>query len=328
MHFIDEVKVYLKAGDGGNGAVSFRREKFIEFGGPDGGNGGKGGDIILVTVPGLNTLIDFRYKQHFKAERGQGGRGRNCTGESGNDLILNIPVGTQVFAQDGQTLIADLTEPNQNFIIARGGRGGAGNAVFKSSVNQAPKRSIPGAEGDEIAVWLKLKLLSDVGLVGLPNAGKSTFLSVTTQAKPKIADYPFTTLKPQLGVVYIDLDEFVIADIPGLIEGASEGHGLGDKFLKHIERCSVLLHLIDIREDVAESYNTIRGELKNYINDLSSKIEIIALNKADTLSPEEIEEKQKQLKELTGKEVFICSAVTKAGIEPILRKLKTLLINA
>lgn len=322
MHFIDEVKIYLKAGDGGNGAVSFRREKFIEFGGPDGGNGGKGGDIILLTTPELNTLIDFRYKQHFKAKRGEGGMGRNRTGESGEDLILKVPVGTQIFSQDGETLIADLTELNHSFIIAKGGRGGAGNAVFKSSVNQAPRKAIPGAEGEEICVWLKLKLLSDVGLVGLPNAGKSTFLSVTTQAKPKIADYPFTTLKPQLGVVYIDLDEFVIADIPGLIEGASEGHGLGDKFLKHIERCSVLLHLIDIREDVVNAYNTIREELKNYINDLSHKTEIIALNKIDTLSEEEAIAKREELAQITGKEVFLCSAAAKLGIDPLLRKLK------
>jgi GTP-binding protein len=322
MHFIDEVKIYLKAGDGGNGAISFRREKFIEYGGPDGGNGGKGGDIIFKPVSGLNTLIDFRYKQHFKASRGMHGMGRNRTGESAKDLIIEVPVGTQIVAEDGETILADLNTSDVTFIIAKGGKGGAGNACFKSSTNQAPRKAIPGEEGEELWVWLKLKLLSDVGLVGLPNAGKSTFLSVTTSAKPKIADYPFTTLKPQLGVVYVDDDEFVIADLPGLIEGASEGHGLGDKFLRHIERCRVLLHLIDIREDVVAAYQTIKQELKNYIKDLSTKTEIIVLNKADLLGQPDIQAKKKQLEKFTGKKVLLCSAVTRVGIQPILRKLR------
>lgn len=327
MHFIDEVKIYLKAGNGGNGAISFRREKFIEFGGPDGGNGGKGGDIIFRAVAGLNTLIDFRYKQHFKAQRGQGGMGRNRTGFSGEDLYIDVPIGTQIFSSDSTTLITDLTEEGQTFIIAKGGRGGAGNAVFKSSVNQAPRKAIPGAEGDEICVWLKLKLLSDVGLVGMPNAGKSTFLSSTTKAKPKIADYPFTTLKPQLGVVYIDDDEFVIADIPGLIKGASQGHGLGDKFLRHIERCTVLLHVIDIQEDVASAYKIIRNELKSYIKDLSHKKEIIALNKIDSIPEDEAKYKQEQLQNITKSPIFLCSTISGKGINAILRELNHILKN-
>ena len=246
MHFIDEVKIYLKAGDGGNGIVAFRREKFIEYGGPDGGTGGKGGNIILRVTKDLNTLIDFRYKQHFKAERGRNGGGSNCTGHGGEDMIVRVPVGTQILAEDRETVLADLIEDGQEVVIAKGGGGGLGNAVFKSSTNQAPEKATPGVLGDELWVWLQLKLLSDVGLLGLPNAGKSTFLAAVSSAKPKIADYPFTTLKPQLGVAYIADEEIVIADIPGLIEGASQGHGLGDRFLRHIERCRALLHLIDI----------------------------------------------------------------------------------
>lgn len=325
MHFIDEVKIYLKAGDGGGGAISFRREKFIEYGGPDGGNGGSGGDIIIKADNNLNTLIDFRYKQHFKAQRGTGGMGRNRTGKSGDPLYLTVPVGTQIFAEDGTTLIADLTLAGQEYIIAQGGRGGAGNINYKSSTNQAPKRNTPGGVGDELWVWLRLKLLSDVGLIGFPNAGKSTFLSVSTAAKPKIGDYPFTTLNPQLGVAYVDFEEIVLADIPGLIEGASEGKGLGDKFLRHIERCKILLHLIDIQADVIKSYDTIRHELKNYIIDLTAKEEIIALNKIDALDEEEIEAKQELLRKHTGKPVYLCSAAGRIGIEEIIRALRDIL---
>jgi len=318
MHFIDEVKIYLKSGNGGNGCLSFRREKFIEFGGPDGGNGGKGGDIVFRTVSGLNTLIDFRYKQHFKAESGKAGMGQNRTGSSGRDLLIDVPVGTQIYDEDGQNLIYDLEKNGELFILMSGGRGGAGNINFKSSTNQAPRRATPGQEGQEMWVRLQLKLLSDVGLIGLPNAGKSTFLSTTTSAKPKIADYAFTTLKPQLGVVYSNEKSFVLADIPGLIEGASEGHGLGDKFLKHIERCRVLLHLIDVREDVCKAYNTIRHELQHYVRDLSYKPEILALNKIDLLSPDEVNEKRMRLEALTKKDVLLCSGVTKSGVSKIL----------
>jgi len=277
MHFIDEAKIYLKAGNGGAGSVSFRREKYIEFGGPDGGHGGKGGDIIFEVIEGLNTLIDFRYQQHFKAQIGVHGMGRNRSGKAGDDLIIPVPVGTQVLDEHSRLLLADLSEIGQRFIIAHGGRGGAGNAAFKSSTNQAPYKAKPGIEGEEICVWLKLKLLSDVGLVGLPNAGKSTLLAAMTAARPKIADYPFTTLKPQLGVAYYKDREVVIADIPGLIEGASEGHGLGDKFLKHIERCRVILHVIDISGDVLGNYIKIRRELKNYSSALEHKKEIIII---------------------------------------------------
>lgn len=319
MHFIDEVKIYLKAGNGGAGAVSFRREKFIEYGGPDGGNGGKGGDIILTADSSLNTLIDFRYKQHFKAQIGMHGSGKNCSGESGKALEIKVPVGTQVFAEDGEKLIVDLDVVGQSCVIAKGGNGGAGNAVFKTSTNQAPKKAYPGKEGEEKWVWLRLKLLSDIGLVGLPNAGKSTFLSVTTRAKPKIADYPFTTLKPQLGVVNIDDSEFVIADIPGLIEGASQGHGLGDRFLRHIERCRILLHLIDINGNVVENYKIVQNELKRYIKDLTYKDEIVVLNKIDTLSTEEIREKVIQITSYTSKQPMICSGVSLDGVKEILR---------
>ena len=289
MHFIDEAKIYLKAGDGGNGSVSFRREKFIEFGGPDGGNGGKGGDVIFSAVPNLNTLIDFRYKQHFRAERGHGGSGVNCTGASGQDLIIEVPVGTQIFDESGEELLYDLDSISE-VIIAKGGAGGAGNAVFKNSVNQAPRKAVPGWEGDELWVWLRLKLLCDVGLLGMPNAGKSSFLSKVSGAKPKIADYPFTTLKPQLGVVRLGYEEFVVADIPGLILGASKGLGLGDRFLRHIERCRVLLHIIDISSSdvsyIIDSYNTVHNELKEYKAELGNKEEIIALNKIDLLPKE------------------------------------------
>ncbi len=322
MHFIDEAKIFLKAGDGGNGCVSFRREKFIEHGGPNGGDGGKGGDIIFRATKDLNTLIDFRYRQHFKAQGGEHGKGKNRYGKSAPTELIKVPVGTQIFSEDGSTLLYDMVKDGQEVLIAKGGDGGFGNTHFKSSVNQAPRRFIPGFPGDELWVWLKLKLLCDVGLVGLPNAGKSTFLSVTTSAKPKIADYPFTTLKPQLGVVYLDDQEFVIADLPGLIKGASEGLGLGDKFLKHVERCKILLHLIDASsDDVVGAYKLIRSELTTYSLQLENKEEIIALNKVDLMSEKEIKKKVKALERASHKKVFVCSGATNQGVKTILHYL-------
>jgi GTP-binding protein len=323
MHFIDEVKIFLKAGDGGNGSASFRREKFIEYGGPDGGDGGKGGNIIFIADENLNTLIDFRYKQHFKAERGGNGSGQHCSGHAGKDIVQKVPVGTQVLAIDRQTVIADLDSDGQVFVAARGGDGGQGNLHFKSSTNRAPRKATKGFPGQEVEVWLNLKLLSDVGLVGLPNAGKSTFLSVTTSAKPKIADYPFTTLKPQLGVAYIEDTEIVLADIPGLIEGASQGLGLGDRFLRHIERCQVILHLIDVsNEDVIADYKTVRNEMESYIGAIKDKYELVVLNKCD-LNPEYIEVQQR-LSQAIGKEVLCCSAASNFKIKEVLSKLKSI----
>ena len=320
MHFIDEVKIFLKAGNGGNGSSSFRREKFIEYGGPDGGDGGDGGSIIFVVDENLNTLIDFRYTQHFKAERGWNGSGQGCTGGAGKDIILQVPVGTQVLAIDRATVIADLDSSGQTYVVAKGGKGGLGNIHFKSSTNQAPRKTTKGKEGDELEVWLNLKLLSDVGLVGLPNAGKSTFLSVTTSAKPKIAGYPFTTLKPQLGVAYIDDSELVIADIPGLIEKAHLGRGLGDRFLRHIERCKIILHIIDInQEDVLKAYNTVRNEMNSYCPSMKEKTEIVVLNKCD-LNPDH-EDIQQKLTANLGKEVFCCSAATNTNVKVILSTL-------
>lgn len=328
MQFIDEAKINLKAGDGGNGASSFRREKFIPRGGPDGGDGGRGGSIIFECVKDLNTLIDFRFQQHFMAKNGVRGSGANRHGLSGADLVLRVPVGTQVFSEDGEEVIADLTNHGERFVAAKGGRGGLGNANFKSSTNRAPTFAQEGEKGEEIWVNLKLKLLSDAGLLGMPNAGKSTFLASTTRAKPKIADYPFTTLKPQLGVVYVDEYEFVLADIPGLIEGASDGRGLGDRFLKHIERCGVLLHLIDATaEDVTENYRVIRQELAGYSKDLLEKPEVIALNKIDLLDAEEIKKKTAELKDFLKKsghkksKVYAISGATTKGITEILREL-------
>jgi GTP-binding protein len=318
MHFIDEAKIYFKSGDGGRGAVSFRREKFIEYGGPDGGDGGRGGDVILVSDHSLNTLIDFRYQQHFKAKNGECGKGANKNGAAGDSTIVMVPEGTEITSEDGE-LIFDFSGDQKEFVIAKGGKGGMGNSKFKSSINQAPRKSGPGEPGEEITVWLKLKLLSDVGLVGLPNAGKSTFLASVTAAKPKIADYPFTTLKPQLGVVRSDEYEFVIADIPGLIEGAHHGVGLGTRFLKHIERCYLLIHLIDINsEDVIEDYETVNTELVEY--GITNKEVIIALNKIDACEEEEILEKKALLEEYTGKEIMLISAATKNGVEELLRK--------
>ena len=284
MKFLDQAKIYIRSGDGGAGCISFRREKFIEFGGPDGGDGGRGGHVYVEAVDGLNTLIDYRYQQHFKGKTGGHGMGANRTGKNGADAVLKVPVGTQVFSEDNETLLADLTRVGQKVRLARGGNGGFGNAYFKSSTNRAPRRANPGLEGDEMWIWLRLKLIADAGLVGLPNAGKSTLLAAVSAAHPKIADYPFTTLHPQLGVVAVDEAGFVLADIPGLIEGAHEGAGLGDRFLGHVERCAVLLHLIDVTDpDPAANWKTIRAELKAYGGGLADKPEIVALNKADAL---------------------------------------------
>lgn len=320
MKFLDEAKIYLKAGDGGNGACSFRHEKFLEFGGPDGGNGGNGGDVVFIAVDNLNTLIDFRYQQHFKAERGKNGAGRNCTGASGKDLIIKVPVGTQIIANDNETLLADMMEPNQKYIAAHGGKGGRGNESYKSSTNQAPYQADEGTPGEECWVWLKLKLIADVGLLGMPNAGKSTFLSVVTRAKPKIADYPFTTLHPNLGVACSDDNEIIIADIPGLIEGASDGVGLGTRFLKHVERCNALIHLIDgTAEDVVKPYKMIRKELEKYSPTLAQKPEVVVLNKIDAILPDELKKKLKKLEKAVGHIVYAMSGVSHQGVQDVLR---------
>ncbi|MCC6735227.1 MAG: GTPase ObgE [Bauldia sp.] len=314
MKFLDQAKVTIRSGDGGAGCVSFRREKFIEFGGPDGGNGGRGGDVIVVAANGLNTLIDYRYEQHFKAKTGMHGMGRNRTGADGADVVMKVPVGTQIFEEDGETQIADLTEVGQRVVLARGGNGGFGNAHFTTSTNRAPRRANPGQDGREMEIWLRLKLIADAGLVGLPNAGKSTFLAAVSAARPKIADYPFTTLHPNLGVVGVDGREFLLADIPGLIEGAHEGAGLGDRFLGHVERCRVLLHLIDATgDDPAGAYRTIRRELAEYGHGITEKPEIVALSKVDSITAEELAAKTKALKRAAKKTPFAISAV--AGIE-------------
>ena len=319
MKFLDEAKIYIKAGNGGNGCISFRREKFIPDGGPDGGNGGKGGDVIIVCANDLNTLIDYRYQQHFKAQRGVHGRGSQCHGKQGDPMYLKVPPGTQIFDEERNMLIADLTVPGEEFVIARGGGGGRGNATFKSSINQAPRMSTPAEPGEEMWVWLRLKLISDAGLLGLPNAGKSTFLAAVSKARPKIADYPFTTLKPQLGVVSVGDVEFVLADIPGLIEGASEGIGLGLKFLGHVERCNTLLHLVDgTQEDVVTAYQTVRAEVEAYDLELANKSEILALNKCDAMTAEEIKEKSKLLKKASGKTPYVISAATGEGVQTVL----------
>jgi GTP-binding protein len=322
MKFLDQCKIYLKSGDGGAGAMSFRREKFIEFGGPDGGDGGKGGDIVFVALDNLNTLIDFRYQQHFRAQNGRGGAGANRTGAQGKDLVLRVPVGTQIFAEDKESLLADLTRPGQRLVLLRGGDGGFGNAHYKSSTNQAPRRVNPGWPCQELWVWLRLKLIADAGLVGLPNAGKSTLLARLSHARPKIADYPFTTLHPQLGVVRLGDDaEFVLADLPGLIEGASEGAGLGTRFLGHVERCAVILHLIDgTEEDVVGAYRTIRRELADYGHGLAEKPEIIGLNKVDAIDPAAVPGKRRALLRAAppGTTVLAMSGVSGAGIQPVL----------
>jgi GTP-binding protein len=322
MKFLDEAKVYVRSGDGGNGCVSFRREKFIEFGGPNGGDGGKGGDVVIEAVDGLNTLIDYRYQQHFKAKSGGGGMGKDRHGANGADIILKVPAGTQVYEEDGETLLADLTDVGQRTVIARGGNGGFGNAHFKSSTNRAPRHANPGQPGEELTIRLRLKLIADAGIVGLPNAGKSTFLAAVSAAKPKIADYPFTTLHPQLGVVEVDGRGFVLADIPGLIEGAHEGSGLGDRFLGHIERCRVVLHLVDgTGEHAGEAYKTVRAELSAYGHGLDEKPEIVALNKADALTPEQLKQQTARLKRAAKQTPLIVSAATGQGVTEVLRAL-------
>ncbi len=320
MKFLDEAKIYLKAGDGGNGACSFRHEKFIEFGGPDGGCGGKGGDVVFVAKNNLNTLIDFRYQQHFKAEKGHNGAGRNCTGAGGENLIIHVPVGTEIVMDDGETVLADMTEEGQTFTAAKGGHGGRGNEFFKTSTNQAPHFAEEGEAGEELWVWLRLKLIADVGLVGLPNAGKSTFLTALTRARPKIADYPFTTLHPNLGVATVDGKEILIADIPGLIEGASEGAGLGDRFLKHVERCGALIHLVDgTAEDVVADYKMIRAELEKYSDKLAAKPELVALNKCDAMTEDDAKKKAQKLKRALKKDIFVISGVAHKGLTDLMR---------
>lgn len=322
MKFLDQAKIYLQSGHGGPGCVSFRREKYIEYGGPNGGNGGKGGDVIFEAVDTLNTLIDFRYQQHFKAQAGQPGMGRDRTGAGGDDCIIKVPVGTEIIDEDKETVLADMMEVGQRIVFLRGGDGGFGNAHYKSATNQAPRKSTPGWPGEERAVWLRLKLIADAGLVGLPNAGKSTFLAAVSRAKPKIADYPFTTLHPNLGIVKAGEYSFVLADIPGLIEGAHEGKGLGDRFLGHVERTSVLLHIVDLTaDDAAESYKTIREELKAYGHGLAKKPEIIAVNKCDALGEELAEDQAKEFEKAIGKKVFRISAVSGKGVEPVLFEL-------
>lgn len=319
MKFLDEAKIYLSSGKGGPGCVSFHREKFVEFGGPDGGNGGKGGDVIFEVVKTLNTLIDFRYQQHFRAQSGMHGSGRNRTGAGGDDLVIRVPAGTQILDEDKETVLADLTEVGQRIIFLRGGDGGFGNAHYKSATNQAPRKFTPGWPGQELAVWLRLKLIADVGLVGLPNAGKSSFLAACSRANPKIASYPFTTLHPNLGVVRLEGHEFIVADIPGLIEGASEGHGLGTRFLGHVERTSVLLHIIDgTQDDLVGAYHTIRSELEAYKDDLADKDELVVLNKADALGPELAEDQAKTLEDAIGKKVWVISAISGEGLRPLL----------
>jgi GTP-binding protein len=322
MKFLDEAKVYIASGAGGNGCVSFRREKFIEFGGPNGGDGGKGGDVVVEAVNGLNTLIDYRYQQHFKAQRGGNGMGKDRAGANGKDVVLKVPIGTQVYEEDGETLIADLTEVGEPATLAKGGNGGFGNAHFKSSTNRAPRHANPGQPGEERTIRLRLKLIADAGLIGLPNAGKSTFLAAVSAAKPKIADYPFTTLHPQLGVVKVDEREFVLADLPGLIEGAHEGAGLGDRFLGHTERCRVLLHLIDgTIEDAGAAYRTVRAELEAYGQGLSEKPEIVALSKADAMTSELVKAQSSKLKKASKKTPLVLSAQSGEGVQEALRAL-------
>ena len=321
MKFLDQCKIYIRSGNGGAGAVSFRREKFIPNGGPDGGDGGRGGDVWIEAVDGLNTLIDYRYQQHFKADTGVHGMGRQMHGANGEDLVLKVPVGTQVLEDDKETLVADLDRPGMRVRLAKGGNGGFGNVHFKGPINQAPRFALPGQEGEERWLWLRLKLIADAGLVGLPNAGKSTFLAAVSAATPKIADYPFTTLTPNLGVVDLSTQErFVIADIPGLIEGASEGAGLGTRFLGHVERCAVLIHLIDgTQEDVGEAYRTVREELAAYDQSLAEKAEVVALNKVDALDPETRAEKAAELARAAGREPMIVSGVSGEGVTQLLR---------
>lgn len=315
MKFLDQAKIFVQSGNGGAGCVSFRREKYIEFGGPNGGDGGKGGSVYFEAVANLNTLIDFRYAQHFKAKKGQNGMGSEKNGCKAQDIIIKVPVGTEILAEDGETLLVDMVKPGQVYLAAKGGDGGRGNMNFKSSTNQAPRYAEPGWPGEEKWLWLRLKIIADVGLIGMPNAGKSTFLTSVTKARPKIADYPFTTLHPNLGVAWVDNYELVIADIPGLIEGAHEGVGLGDRFLKHIERCEVFLHLIDVTsEDVVRTYKSIRKELELYNPALMNKPEVVALNKCDALDEKEIAKKVVKLEKACGKKVYAVSAVARRGL--------------
>jgi len=320
VHFLDQAKIYVKSGAGGPGAVSFRREKFVEFGGPDGGDGGKGADVIFEAVPGLNTLIDFRYTQHFRAPRGKGGSGSNRTGAGGNDLVIKVPIGTQILADDDErTLLADLTREGERFVLLKGGMGGRGNASYKTSTNRAPRQHQTGIPGEEMWLWLRLKLLADVGLLGLPNAGKSTFLNSVSNAGAKVGDYPFTTLRPQLGVVRHKGREFVLADIPGLIEGAAEGAGIGDRFLGHVERTRVLLHLVDgSADDPLEAWRIVRGELDSYGAGLDGKAELIALTKTDLIDAKQRAKIVKALEKATGEPVFPVSAPLEDGLEPLL----------
>jgi len=329
MKFLDEAKVYIASGAGGNGCVSFRREKFIEFGGPNGGDGGKGGDVVIEAVTGLNTLIDYRYQQHFKAQRGGNGMGKDRAGANGKNIVLKVPVGTQVYEEDGETLLADLTEVGERVTIAKGGNGGFGNAHFKSSTNRTPRHANPGQPGEETTIRLRLKLIADAGLIGLPNAGKSTFLAAVSAAKPKIADYPFTTLHPQLGVVEVDGREFVLADLPGLIEGAHEGTGLGDRFLGHTERCRVLLHLVDgTSDDAGEAYKIVRGELEAYGQGLTDKPEIVALSKSDALTKDAIKTQAGKLKKTCKKTPLVLSAQSGDGVQEVLRALLKIIDQA
>ena len=324
MKFLDQAKIFVKAGDGGSGSASFRREKFVEFGGPDGGDGGAGGSIILVANKNLNTLIDFRYQQHFKAEKGEDGKGQKKTGRSGKNLVLKVPVGTQVFEEDNNTLIEDLLESEQKLVVANGGEGGLGNVRFRSSVNRAPRKKTGGDKGESFWIWLQLKVIADVGIVGLPNSGKSSLLSVLTSAKPKIANYPFTTTNPNLGVSIYNNKEITLADIPGLIEGAHEGIGLGDKFLRHIERCKNILHLIDItNDDLIENYSKVRKELSKYSNKLVKKREIVVFNKTDMITKEEVNKKLDTFKKKINKKVILISALKHIGLKDIKEDLFT-----
>jgi GTP-binding protein len=328
MKFLDEAKIFLQSGDGGAGCESFHREKFVEYGGPDGGNGGRGGDVWIECVGDLNTLIDFRYTQHFKAQKGHHGMGRNRTGADGNDIIVKVPVGTQLLSEDKEEILADFTEIGQRMRFLKGGDGGFGNLHYKTATNQAPTKTLPGWPGQECEVWLRLKLIADAGIIGMPNAGKSTFLAANSAAKPKIADYPFTTLHPNLGVVKHEGYDFVMADIPGMIEGAAEGVGLGVRFLGHVERTAVLLHLIDMtQEDPVENYHVIRAELEAYGEGLEDKLEIVALNKSDAFFPDEAEEIRKKFEEETGINPFLISAVSKDGLRPLLFKLVEIIQN-
>ena len=330
MKFLDEAKIWVKAGDGGDGVIAFRREKFIEFGGPDGGNGGKGGNVIAEAVAGLNTLIDFRYAQHFKARKGGNGAGSDRTGAASDEVVLRLPVGTQIFADDRETMIADLDKLGKRVVLARGGDGGFGNANYKTSTNRAPRRADKGWPGEERWLWLRLKLIADAGLVGLPNAGKSTFLAAVSAARPKIADYPFTTLHPQLGVVRLNAtEEFVLADLPGLIEGAAEGAGLGTRFLGHVERCKVLLHLVDgSAADPARAYRTIRHELAEYGHGLEDRPELVALNKADAMTPQARTARVKALSRAAGKPVMLISGASGEGVPELLRALADMIAAA